>query len=473
MIRTRFAPSPTGTPDSIHLGFIIRALWNYAFAKKNAGQFLLRIEDTDRKRSRKDTEDEIYTSLKYFGISWDEGPDIGGPHSPYRQSERLDKYKQAALELVEKGYAYYDFEAEVRQKEEIKAAYASPDKLAKLKIRPSARLLNPKEAKVLADAGEPYVIRIKIPEDKVFEYEDWILKKKVKILGSNVPDLILLKSDGYPTYHLAVVVDDIDMQISHVFRGQEWISSTPIHLYLYEGLNSPIPFIGHFTVILDPRTGKKFSKRDLTAMFGIKHWLDLGYLPEAILNYLMMLGWAPKDNRELFTLEEFVHTFDQSGLQKSNPVFNVEKLNWFNGQYIRSKSDTELAHLVKPFMKTNISEEKLTQIVPLVKDRLVKLSDINGLTDFFFDSPVINPSLFPNPESSLAHLDFALHNTNHLDDSLVPTLKEKGWKVGDFFMTLRIAICGTKFTPPLSEVITVLGIDETTQRLEKSAKLLG
>src|SRR5258708_2159328 len=226
MIRTRFAPSPTGDPKSIHLGFVIRALWSYAYAKKNKGKFVLRIEDTDQKRSRKDTEEEIYKVLKNFGITWDEGPDVGGPHAPYRQSERLLKYQEAAKKLVEKGYAYYDFDAETREKEEIKAAYESEDKLAKLKIRPAARKANLEDSLKRIAKGEKYVIRVKIPEDKVFEYKDWILKKKIKFFGKEVPDLIILKSDGFPTYHLAVVVDDIDMEITHVFRGQEWISST-------------------------------------------------------------------------------------------------------------------------------------------------------------------------------------------------------------------------------------------------------
>lgn len=472
MIRTRFAPSPTGTPDSIHLGFIIRALWNYAYAKKNSGQFILRIEDTDTKRSRLDTEAEILKTLASFGISWDEGPDIGGPYSPYRQSERLPLYKQAALDLVDRGFAYFDFDAVVREKEEIKSAYESEEKLAELKIRPLARDVDPVIAKARMLAGDAYVVRIKIPEDKVFEYEDWILKKKIKILGKFVPDLILLKSDGFPTYHLAVVVDDIAMHISHIFRGQEWITSTPIHLYLYEAMSHPVPNLGHFTVILDPRTGKKFSKRDLTAMFGVEHWLQDGYLPEAILNYLMLLGWAPKDNRELFTLAEFVEAFDQDGVQKANPTFNVEKLNWFNGQYIRQKSDTELTHLVKPFMKRDISEQQITQILPLVKDRLVKLSDIYSLTDFLFTPPLLDISLFPNSVASLSHLQFALNHVETLYDSIVPLVKEQGWKVGDFFMSLRISICGSKFTPPLGDVVTFLGIKEVTQRLSNSVTLL-
>lgn len=473
MIRTRFAPSPTGTPESIHLGFVIRALWNYAYAKKNGGKFILRIEDTDKKRSRKDTEEAIYKVLKKFGITWDEGPDVGGPFGPYRQSDRLDKYQAAARKLVESGYAYYDFDAPIREKEEIKSAYESEDKLKELKIRPKARFSNIEESLKRVEKGEPYVVRVKIPEDKVFEYEDWILKKKIKFFGKEVPDLILLKSDGFPTYHLAVVVDDIDMQVSHVFRGQEWISSTPIHLFLYEGLEHQIPEIGHFSVILDPRTGKKFSKRDMTALFGVDTWLNQGYLPEAILNYLMLLGWAPKDNRELFSLDNFVEFFDQDGVQKANPTFNSDKLDWFNGEYIRQKSDGELLKLLVPFVSNDVDEEKLKQIVPLIKDRIKKLSDFEPFAGFFFHKPVITD---PLPFKNISHLYDAQMiisnilepkdwNLENLNKKFMEKIKEKGYKVGDFFMDLRLAITGSKFTPPINESILILGRDEAIDRI--------
>ena len=472
-IRTRFAPSPTGTPESIHLGFVIRALWNYAYAKKNNGQFILRIEDTDRKRSRKDTEEAILQILRKFSISWDEGPDVGGPHAPYRQSERLEKYQRAAHILVERGYAYYDFDAVVREKDEIKSAYQSKKKLAELKIRPKARFTDPKEVKERVEKGEPYVVRIKIPEDRIFEYDDWILKKTVKFYGKEVSDLILLKSDGFPTYHLAVVVDDIDMQISHVFRGQEWISSTPIHLYVYEGLKQPVPTIGHFSVILDPRTNKKFSKRDLTALFGVNTWLGKGYLPEAILNYLMLLGWAPKDNREFFTLNEFVDAFDQDGIQKANPTFDVKKLDWFNGYYIRNKNDTELAKLIVEFYKGKYVEELVRKIVSLVKERIVKLSDFDSLAGFFFETPDVDKKLFGGNYEN--HLKKALDtienlgnwNLDELNEKLLTTIKENDYKTGDFFMDLRIAITGSKLTPPINDSIIILGKEEIIERLTK------
>lgn len=464
-VRTRFAPSPTGTPESVHLGFVIRALWNYAYAKKKSGQFLLRIEDTDQARSHPDTEAAIFATLKRFGITWDEGPDIGGPHAPYRQSERLPKYQAAAHDLVAKGYAYYDFDAEKREKAEIKASYELEENKHQELERPAARATDPAEAKKRVDSGEPFVVRAKIPDTKVFEFTDWILKKKISVLGKYVSDLILLKSDGFPTYHLAVAVDDIDMQITHIFRGQEWISTTPVHLHVFEGLGHPVPQIGHFTVILDKATNKKFSKRDLEGKFGVKHWLDRGYLPEAILNYLMLLGWAPKDNSEIFSLDDFVQAFDQDGVQKSNPIFDEKKLDWFNGHYIRSTDDSTLVKLIKPFLTQEISDELLLKIIPLVKDRLVTLADFPSLTEFFFSSPSI-PS---DPSLSSDHLRFAVEHIDELlSGQLIDQVKAKGWKVGDFFMSLRIAITGQRQTPPITETMLVLGKDESIARLKKA-----
>lgn len=465
-IRTRFAPSPTGTPESVHLGFVIRALWSYAYAKKNNGRFVLRIEDTDVKRSRKDTEEAIYKVLKKFGINWDEGPDVGGEFGPYRQSERLLKYKEAAEKLVKAGYAYYDFDAVKREKEEIKAGYLDSEKIKELKVRPKARSLDLNDSLERVRKGEPYVVRVKIPEDRSFEYYDWILKKKVKFFGKEVSDMILLKSDGYPTYHLAVVVDDIDMQISHVFRGQEWISSTPIHLYVYEGLNHKVPEIGHFSVILDPRTGKKFSKRDMSAMFGVKTWLDDGYLPEAILNYLMLLGWAPKDNSEMFTLDEFVKVFDQDGVQKANPTFNREKLDWFNGQYIRKLSDSDLNEKFKEFSPefAKLDENVQMQITKLLKERVKKLTDINEVANFFWKTPEVDLNLFGSNYKE--HINTAIEIIENGKDYM-EVIKEKGYKTGDFFMDLRIAVTGMKFTPPINESIDILGKEETLTRLRK------
>lgn len=473
-VRTRFSPSPTGSPESVHLGFVIRALWCYAYAKKNGGQFVLRLEDTDQKRSRDDTEKAIYDTLHEFGIFWDEGPDVGGPFGPYRQSERLPKYQAAAHELVTKGYAYYDFDAKIREKEEIKAAYESEETLIEVKTRPEARTMNPVEAQKRVEAGEPYVVRAKIPDDRVFEFDDWILKKKIRFMAKEVPDLILLKSDGFPTYHLAVVVDDLDMEISHVFRGQEWISTTPVHLFIYEGLGRKRPEIGHFTVILDPRTKKKFSKRDLTAMFGVRPWTEKGYLHEAILNYLMLLGWAPKDNRELFTLDEFVEVFDRDGMQKANPTFNTDKLNWFNQQYIRALDDVTLGKKLTSFTKR--SDTDIAKVLPLVKERMVTLKDFDELTRYFFETPEPEVALLPQGAPSGEILEHAVEvltlnwDGKILEENARKFCTERNIKVGDYFLVLRVAVTGVTRTPPFWDVIEILGMEETLDRIRRLIK---
>ena len=476
MVRTRFAPSPTGNPDSVHLGFVIRALWNYAYAKKHNGQFILRIEDTDKERSRKDTEKAIFEVLKRFNIIWDEGPDNGGEYGPYRQSERLQKYQDAAHTLVEKGYAYYDFEAEKREKEEIKASYGTEEKREKLKERPSARNLDPKEALERVKSGEPYVVRAKIPEDKVFSYTDWILKKKISFYGKEVSDMILLKSDGFPTYHLAVVVDDVAMRISHVFRGQEWISSTPIHLHVYEGLGYKLPEIGHFSVILDPRTNKKFSKRDLTSLFGVTPWLEKGYLEEALLNYLMLLGWAPKDNKELFSLEEFVEAFDQDGVQKANPTFDAKKLEWMNSQYIQKLSDKELEEKIIAFTSDSYDASLIAETISLIKTRIKTLKEYEDIAEFFFVTPNVDISLFgENYKKHLSDARAVIESQDELDlavlnDGLMDVIEKNDYHTGKFFMDLRIAITGKKFTPPINESMVILGKDETLKRINAILK---
>ena len=489
-IRTRFAPSPTGTPESIHLGFIIRALWSYAFAKKNNGEFILRIEDTDQKRSNLHTEQAIYENLKTFNITWDEGPDIGGPHAPYKQSLRLPKYQAAAHKLVSLGYAYYDFDAIKKEKDEIKAQYLDESKLELIKKRPTARDLDPNIAKQRVDNGDPFVVRAKIPENKLFKYNDWILKKEVKILGKEIPDLILLKSDGFPTYHLAVVVDDIDMEISHVFRGQEWISTTPLHLFLYEAFSVIPPNIGHFTVIIDPRTNKKFSKRDASGLFGVNYWLRSGYMEEAILNYLMLLGWAPKDNKELFTMSEFIDAFDQNGVQKTNPVFNQKKIDWFAGTYIRALSLEELYsrflnwskkyssnHIIEEYVLNESFQNKIKEGLKYIQERCINFSTLEkDLLKLFRIEGYQNLNKIKGLADkdkkdiidSLKYLEQILNveDKNIWEKSIRDTAHKFEFKDADMFMCLRYALWGDQFSPPLFEICQILGITECKKRIQ-------
>jgi len=303
-IRTRFAPSPTG---SMHIGSLRTAAYAYALAKHSGGQFLLRIEDTDQKREVKGATQKIYDVLQKFDLGWDEKPVV--------QSQRLKIYQDAAQRLIQSGHA-------------------------------------------VSDQG---AIRLKIPPRETISFHDFVLDHDVSWKSDDIPPAVLLKSDGFPTYHLAMPVDDHDMGITHVIRTVEWLPSTPIHILVFKYLNYELPQIGHPSAILDP-AGGKLSKRK--GNVSVEQFLARGYLPEALLNFVILLGWAPKDNRELFTLEQFVSTFDIKGFQKSNPIFNTQKLDWFNGHYIRQKSDTELTHLVKPYVKNKLSSTQITQVIP-------------------------------------------------------------------------------------------------------------
>lgn len=401
MIRTRFAPSPTGF---LHIGSLRTAAYAYALAKHSGGQFLLRIEDTDQKREVPGAREKLYGTLQKFGLIWDEEPLI--------QSQRLEIYQQAAHSLVASGHAYQEDSA----------------------------------------------IRLKVPADETISFRDFILDKEVSWKSSQVPSAVLLKSDGFPTYHLASVVDDHASGITHVIRSVEWLPSTPIHILIYRYLNYSMPAIGHPTAILDP-AGGKLSKRK--GNVSCEDFLNQGYLPEAILNFVILSGWAPKDNRELFTLDEFVTTFDPAGFQKSNPVFNQKKLDWFNGQYIRAKPDEDLLQLIKPYLP-----EITPQIIPLIKDRITTLSDAASLAGFFFTRSQLAEV---NPE----HLKLAVEvlqsvswTKEAIERALVEKIKEAGWKTGDFFMSLRLAICGSKITPPLTDSMLILGKDETLARIK-------
>ena len=396
-VRTRFAPSPTG---SMHIGNLRTAFYAYVLAKHENGDFVLRIEDTDKKREVEGGINEIKGLLKIFGIKWDEY---------YVQSERLDLYKDAAKRLVKEGYAYEDEGA----------------------------------------------IRIKIPKNETVLYHDFVLDKNISWNTDTLKDLVLLKSDGFPTYHLAVVVDDHEMSITHVLRGHDWLPSTPLHLLLYKFFGYKIPEIGHLTDIMDPEGGKLSKRKGSTSVSGL---INEGYLPEALFNFVVLLGWAPKDNQELFTLEEFVKTFDPKGFQKANPIYNKNKLDWFNGEYIRKLSIDEL---VKKLDLEPTAKNK--SIVELAQDRIKKLSDFGSLAGFFFARPDVDQELLG--ENYKIHLTAAL-DAIEKGTSLDKVPKDNNFKVGDFFMDLRVAITGSRFTPPINESIEILGKEEALERLK-------
>jgi len=512
-IRTRIAPSPTGFA---HLGLLARALTNFALAKQNNGKFIWRNEDTDVKRFVDGALEYNMKWIREFGLEWDEGPDIGGRYAPYNQTERLDLYKMAYEKLISNGFAYRCFCTEERLTE-----LRDFQKQAKQQTHYDKRCrnLSSDEIKLKLEDNIPFTVRVKMTENKRIEFDDVITKTHISWNSNDVEDYIIVKSNGIPTYHLASVVDDIEMKISHVFRGAEWIATTPVHLTIYEGLGINIeerPKIGHFTVILDPKTpGKKFSKRD--SSFRIDRLVINGYLKEAVLNYLMLLGWAPKDNRELFTLNEFIQIFDLSGMQKANPTWDQKKMDWFNGTYLRSLTDEEFtskflnwikSYLLKASIKDireiffsigrseesvemyirfaaeliNLNEEILLKQLKLVKERAVNFWEVLEQIYFFyyFDKEIDwNIKQLKNVQEYLIQIrkDLLESMANILtEDSLkwdhlswekaIRDIADK-YKIkhGDLFMVLRVAIVGSPFSPPLFESMQLLGRKEVLERL--------
>jgi len=438
-VRTRFAPSPTG---SMHIGNLRTALFAYALAKHYSGDFLLRIEDTDKKREVEGGVDEIKNLLEIFNLKWDEF---------YIQSERVKEgiYKKYAEELVKKSHAFYC---------ECDAKNAKEEGFSK-------ELRDPCREKGLTSGA----IKLKVSEGKI-SFKDFVLNKDIEWDLSTISDTTLLKSDGFPTYHLAAAVDDHLMEISHVLRGHDWMPSTPIHLLVYKFLDFDVPKIGHLTDILDPEGGKLSKRKGSTSCEGL---LSEGYIPEALLNFIMLLGWAPKDNKELFSLDEFVKSFDEKGFQKANPIFNKEKLDWFNGVYLRKLDDQKLSEMVFENLKGKYPKNIILETIPLVKERINTLSDYWGLAGFFFEENIVDNNLFGKNKEK--HLDSAYKVINEIKDwdnkllneKLMEEVKNNEFKTGDFFMDLRIAITGKKFTPPINDSIFILGKNKSLKRLKK------
>jgi len=442
-IRTRFAPSPTG---SLHIGGLRTAAYALALAKHSNGDFILRIEDTDQKRLIKGATEKLQETLKTFGLFWDEY---------YVQSERSKKgvYQKEAERLVRDGHAFY---CQCTPKNAKKQGYSEI-------LRDTCRDKN-------LNSG---AIKLKIPDNEKVSYTDFVLEKEINWDTSLVSDTTLLKSDGFPTYHLAVVVDDHYMNISHVLRGHDWLPSTPIHLLVYKFLGFERPIIGHLTDILDP-DGGKLSKRK--GSVSCEAMIKEGYLPEAILNFVILLGWAPKDNREIYTLNEFIEVFDSKGFQKSNPVFNREKLDWFNGYYIRQKNDEELLELLKPFIPKGANIDKVKAIIPYTKDRIKKLTEFPTLAGFVFStSKEVEPEIVSDPNQYVTHISNATQslekvnnwNLASVNEALSGTIQEHSFKTGGFYMDLRTTISGTTITPPINESIEIIGREETLTRLKK------
>lgn len=467
-VRTRIAPSPTG--ENLHIGNAYTALINYIFAKKHTGQFLIRIEDTDRTRLVEGSEVRILESLAWLGIPHNEGPDIGGPYAPYRQSERLSIYKKYAEELIAKNYAYYCFctterLSEMRKAQEVNHMPPMYDGLCKK--------LDKKEAKKRADAGEKHVIRLDVPGSGETKFTD-IIRGEISFENKLIDDQVLLKSDGFPTYHLGVVVDDHCMKISHIIRGEEWIPSTPKHILLYTFLGWELPQFAHVSVLRNPDKSK-LSKRKNPVW--VSWFREQGFLPEAILNYLGTMAWSFPDGRDIFSVDEMMKEFKLEDIQTTAPVFNIEKLRWLNGEYLRKKSNEELKKLLYQHvsMLTPASpagghqyDQLLDKIIPLVKERMKTLSEFVSLAGFFFTQPKQYER--PLKESSLKVVREALGecewNHDGMEKSIRSGAEKAGMRAKDVFMELRVAVTGKTVGPPLLESLEILGKKEILSRLQ-------
>jgi glutamyl-tRNA synthetase len=473
-IRTRMAPSPTG---DMHVGSMATLLKNYAFAKKNGGQFILRIEDTDQNRLIEGSEAELKRVIRDYGLDWDEGPGKDGGHGPYVQSQRLEIYQKKAQELINKDLAYYCFCSKERleQIREGQRAGKKPPRYDRHCLS-----LSKEEAKERISAGEKYVVRLKVPANQEIKFID-LLRGEITVNSDEIDDQVLVKSDGYPTYHLAVVIDDHLMEISHIMRGEEWISSTPKRILLYKAFGWQPPIYAHIPIFLNPSGKGKMSKRKGTV--SARLFLDQGYLPEAMLNFFMILGWTPKDQREILTLEEYINEFDPKDISAKSVVFDLNKLKWMNGVYIRNLELDELKIRLKPFLPEDFPTEKLEIILPLIQERLETLAQIEELTDFFYREIELDLDKLlkkANQEIVLEELSktqIALDSLSEWSiesiEKTIRSLQESGsWKRGQYFMMLRLIMTGRKVSPPLFETIHALGRDTARDRLANAHQLV-
>jgi glutamyl-tRNA synthetase len=472
-IRTRIAPSPTGIA---HVGTLFMALFNYAFAKQQNGEFIVRVEDTDRQRFVEGAEQVVFDCLRWANIVPDESPEVGGPFAPYRQSERLPIYQQYAQQLIEAGHAYYCFAtaAELQAMREAQQKQGLPPKYdGRYRDFPLDK------AKERIAHGESYVIRMRVPAGKT-KWHD-LIRGEVEIDHAQIDDQVLMKSDGFPTYHLAVVVDDHLMQISHVIRGEEWISSTPKHILLYQMLGWEQPSFAHMPLLRNP-DHSKLSKRKNDV--SIVSYRDKGYLAEALVNFLMLLGWSHPEGQEFISLPEFVQDFTIDRMQKTGPVFDLDKLNWMNGKYIREQlSESQLIDRLQPFLPEDYPRERISEFMPLVRERLVTLRDFVPLTEFFYHEVNHDPALLlkkATPElvkdqlqQTIAVLESVTDWQEATLETAVRALQEKlEWKKSQYFMLIRVAVTGQIATPPLFSTMQVLGRNQCLERLQRALAIV-
>lgn len=499
-VRVRFAPSPTG---ALHIGGVRTALYNYLYAKKMGGKMLLRIEDTDQNRFVPGAEDYIKNALEWIGIKIDEGPEQGGPFAPYKQSERKPSYMQYAMKLVEEGNAYYAFDTPEEldeMRERLKAAkVATPQYNAITRATMKNSLTLPEdEVKQKLASGQPYVIRLKVPRKEEIRIHD-LVRGWVMVHSSAIDDKVLMKSDGMPTYHLANVVDDYNMKISHVIRGEEWLPSAPLHVLLYKflGWEQEMPQFAHLPLLLKPDGNGKLSKRDAEKhgfpIFPLQ-WKDPitqeevagfreeGYLPEATVNFLAFLGWNPGTQQEIFSLEELIQSFSIERIGKSGTKFDINKAKWYNQQYLKAKPDKVLAgYLLKELKSKGVecSEERAERICSIMKERVTFPQDFYKEGEFFFKAPAVYDEAVVNSkwtnEAVTIITEFkdrlkneAGVNAETAKNLLNETLEKHQVKIGKVLQALRLAVTGAGAGPDLMQIIEIVGKEDAVKRIEQA-----
>lgn len=500
-VRVRFAPSPTGP---LHIGGVRTALYNYLFAKKQGGDFILRIEDTDQTRFVEGAEDYIVEAFRWLGIKFDEGVGIGGEFGPYKQSERKDIYKSYALELVEKGMAYYAFDTPEELEEKRKEAESEKKTFQyDCKTRQGLRnslSLSEEETQGLIASGMPYVIRFRFPEDEMIEFDD-LIRGHVKMNSSLLDDKVLYKSDGMPTYHLANIVDDHLMEISHVIRGEEWLPSCPLHVMLYRafGWESTMPQFAHLPLLLKPEGSGKLSKRDGDRLgfpvFPLQ-WLDpktketssgyreSGYLPQAVVNMLALLGWNPGTEQEIFSLEELVEAFSIDRISKHGARFDLEKAKWFNHQYLQKLENASLTEVFLQDLKQrgiDCDFAKAETIVGLIKERCSFAKELWDNGDYFFVSPesyaekALKKRWKEGTSDRMKMIVSLLTDIEDNDwaqkaeDFLMDYIKENELNMGQIMNSIRLAVVGDTRGCSMIDIFAVLGKDESLRRISVAA----